>query len=135
MLDVVGELDVSRTGDKNRDALRVRRAYKQVREFASHVTSDNETLATVELLAAEVITNALVHGTGLIRTCVLFFAKDKRLRVVVRDSGPRRTGNPQDDSRADYKRGLTIVAAFAVASHRESTREGTCAWFEVAVNS
>lgn len=133
MIDVIGALTVSRTGRKDHDALRVRRAYKQVREIASQVTGDDETLSTVELLAAEVITNAFVHGTGLIRTRVLLFAEDKRLRVVVCDGGPLRTGNPQDDSRADYKRGMTIVSAFAVASHRESTNEGTCAWFEVEV--
>ncbi|OLT13065.1 hypothetical protein BJF79_03545 [Actinomadura sp. CNU-125] len=79
----------------------------------------------IELLASEAVTNAVLHGTGIIDVAVI--CGPDRFRVEVRDQGP---ANPGSDRR-DYGRGLTIINALASRWSLQADEYGTCLWFEV----
>lgn len=109
----------------------VKTARHLIRAQAAKATSNIEALDHLELLASEVITNALRHGTGTVRVSVSFPVTGavERVRVEVRDDGP---GFVVADS-SDHGRGLDIVNALAFAWGREVDGEGTFVYFEVAL--
>lgn len=92
---------------------------------------------TAELLATEIVTNALQHtGGGAVLTATLSPGPAKRLRVEVHDSlgrrPPRRPPGgvrPADD--ATSGRGLLLVEALADTWGIQASGAGKTVWFEL----
>lgn len=86
-----------------------------------------------ELLASEVVTNALVHGDSDVNVCVRKYAD--RLRVEVRDSDPhhlaRPVSLPRAEDQAEGGRGLLIVSALASSWGNSPSGRGKTVWFEL----
>lgn len=87
---------------------------------------------TVELLASEVATNAVLHARSAhLRVCVLDHGL--RLRVEVSDDSTvfpvPRSARPDDEN----GRGLALVKALAVAWGADARPDGKTAWFEIGV--
>jgi anti-sigma regulatory factor (Ser/Thr protein kinase) len=99
-------------------------ARHQIREFATTMVGTS-TAADVELMAAEAITNALLHGRGGAEVTIT--CTEKTLRVEVRDHGP----GLLVARRVDHGRGLNIVDAFAARWGLVTDDTGTCLFFEV----
>jgi anti-sigma regulatory factor (Ser/Thr protein kinase) len=87
-------------------------------------------LQVAQLLTTEVVTNAVVHGTG----AVLFRAlcRGNLLRVEVGDAGPGLPRRVQPDGvRRTGGRGLLILAALAADWGVERWDGGKTVWFEL----
>ncbi|MFC4912339.1 ATP-binding protein [Actinomadura gamaensis] len=109
-------------------------ARRTVRERAAKLVGDASLLDDVELMGAEAIANAVLHGTNPIR--VRIAADGKRLRVAVRDGGPaRRSDDEPASDRVDHGRGLTVIDVLAAEWGLEQTTGGTHLWFEVDLPS
>jgi anti-sigma regulatory factor (Ser/Thr protein kinase) len=98
-----------------------------IRERYAGALSDENLLRAV-LLASELVTNAVLHGTGAITMrCRL---DDKRLRVEVLDEGSgfehRSDPAPREHN---HIRGLAIVSL--LASSWGSRADRTLVWFEL----
>jgi anti-sigma regulatory factor (Ser/Thr protein kinase) len=93
---------------------------------------------TTELLATELLTNALQHsGGGAVLTATLSPGPEHRLRVEVEDRTARRPA-PRADDRLDAEpgtsgRGLLLVGALADAWGVQARRSGKAVWFELGV--
>jgi anti-sigma regulatory factor (Ser/Thr protein kinase) len=104
-----------------------RHARREVREYATKVIYDETALDDVELLAAEAISNALLHGTPPVYVSV--GVEDGCLFVEVRDQGPQVTAA----ERPDNGRGLEIIAMLAASWTLVGDNTGTCLVFKVNV--
>lgn len=102
----------------------VRDARHKIREFATTMVGA-DTAADVELMAAEAITNALLHGHGGAEVTIT--CSEKTLRVEVRDHGPALIVA----RRVDHGQGLNIVDAFSARWGLDTDDHGTCLFFEV----
>jgi anti-sigma regulatory factor (Ser/Thr protein kinase) len=92
---------------------------------------DDDLTAEVEVMAAELVTNALKHGGGD-KARVRVTAGRQVLRVEVHDQGaPSPERATADDPLSDHGRGLLIVAMLATRWGLEHGDGGTTAWFEV----
>ncbi|MFC6880553.1 MULTISPECIES: ATP-binding protein [Actinomadura] len=105
-------------------------ARRTVRERAAKVVSEEDVLDDVELMSAEAIANAVLHGSGVTRVTVL--TDGRRLRVEVRDDGPGRS-DLFGRRRIDHGRGLAVIDALAAEWGLEQTPRQTHLWFEVDV--
>ncbi|MEU8803367.1 ATP-binding protein [Spirillospora sp. NPDC048819] len=105
-----------------------RRARRTVRERAAKVVADESLLDDVELMAAEAVANAILHGTGLVTVTV--FTDGRRIRVDIADDGPAREA-PHDERRLDHGRGLTVVDALADEWGFDQAPHRTRLWFIV----
>lgn len=86
---------------------------------------------SAELMTSEVVTNALLHGQGLVRLGV--HAGTLIVRVEVGDDNPRHPQAPAVDDEAECGRGMLIVAALASAWGVEDDLDGgKTVWFEIA---
>jgi anti-sigma regulatory factor (Ser/Thr protein kinase) len=85
---------------------------------------------TVALLVSEVVTNALVHGSGQVRLRVLPLEVGVRIEVFDGSSvlPTRRRATELDEG----GRGIALVEALAVAWGSQAAAGGKCVWFEVA---
>jgi serine phosphatase RsbU (regulator of sigma subunit)/anti-sigma regulatory factor (Ser/Thr protein kinase) len=89
----------------------------------------------VELLATELVTNALVHADSDVDVRLREYPD--RIRVEVRDCDPRPplpapiTVTEQGDIDAEHGRGLVIVEAMASAWGNSPSGRGKSVWFEV----
>jgi hypothetical protein len=89
-----------------------------------------EVVETASLLASELVTNALVHGSGT-ATVVLEVCTD-RVRVEVQDSDPTIDLSPiRVEPRSLHGRGLALVDALASAWGVESRGAGKAVWFQL----
>ncbi|WNI18536.1 ATP-binding protein [Streptomyces sp. ITFR-21] len=96
---------------------------------------------TVELLATELLTNALQHtGGGAVLTAILTPAPGHRLRVEVRDSVARRPRTPAPGAveravasgeHGTSGRGLILVEALADSWGAQAQGSGKVVWFEL----
>lgn len=104
---------------------KVRAARHRIRRLAAPLVGD-EAAYSVEVMASEAISNALIHGHGTASVTVV--CDEKVLRVEVRDEGP----GFAVAARTDHGRGLAIVDALADrwAMVRDGD-SGTCVFFEV----
>ncbi|MFD0684231.1 ATP-binding protein [Actinomadura fibrosa] len=107
-----------------------RRARRAVRDLAAKAVTDDALLDDVELMAAEAIANAVLHGSGMIRVVVA--ADEARLRVEVCDDGPS-AGERHGRRRIDHGRGLTVIDALAGEWELDQTPRRTQLWFEVEI--
>ncbi|TDE32569.1 ATP-binding protein [Actinomadura sp. 6K520] len=106
-----------------------RRARRAVRERAAKVITDGTLLDDVELMAAEGVANAILHGTGIIAVTV---ATDGRhLRVDITDDGPAQDDPRAAEPRLDHGRGLTVIDALAAEWSLEQSPRRTRLWFIV----
>jgi anti-sigma regulatory factor (Ser/Thr protein kinase) len=100
---------------------------------------------TAELLATEILTNALQHtGGGAVLTATLSPGPECRLRVEVRDSAAQRLRTPvpagagRDTAGGEYAtsgRGLILVQALADAWGTSADGAGKVVWFELDVKA
>src|SRR5690606_41527204 len=81
--------------------------------------------ASIALMAAEAISNALIHGRG--EASVTTLCDETCVRVEVRDEGP----GSVVAGRTDHGRGLAIVEALADRWAMVADEAGTCVFFEV----
>lgn len=102
---------------------------RTVRERAAKLIDDPALLDDVELMGAEAIANAVLHGTGPVR--VRIAADERRLRVAVRDGGPAERDDPHGTDRIDHGRGLTVIDVLATEWGLEQSATGTHLWFDV----
>lgn len=103
---------------------KVRAARRRIRRLAAPLVGD-ETAYSVEVMASEAISNALIHGHGAPTVTVV--ADGKCLRVEVHDEGPGFVVA----GRTDHGRGLAIVDALADRWAMVRDGDGTCLFFEV----
>jgi anti-sigma regulatory factor (Ser/Thr protein kinase) len=110
-----------------------RLARRTVRDLAAKAVADEELLDDVELMTAEAVANAVLHGSGLITATV---ATDGRvLRVEIADEGPADTdpadADPHGRRRLDHGRGLTVIDALADDWSLDQSPGRTRLWFTV----
>ncbi|MFF1415349.1 ATP-binding protein [Streptomyces sp. NPDC058289] len=90
---------------------------------------DEEYLQDLELLASEVITNAVEHTEGTSIVCVRWTGV--RVRVEVSDGDPCElipaVSGPDEES----GRGLLLVTSLAASWGTHPHREGKVVWFEI----
>lgn len=103
---------------------KVRAARHRIRRLAAPLVGD-EAACSVEVMASEAITNALIHGHG--EATVTVVCDEKCLRVEVRDDGP----GFAVAARTDHGRGLAIVEALSDRWAMVADDGGTCVFFEV----
>ncbi|MGI5517700.1 SpoIIE family protein phosphatase [Streptomyces sp. CA-106131] len=87
---------------------------------------------SAEVLASEVVTNALVHGDSDVDVCLRRYAD--HLRVEVRDSDPHPAmlvDLGSDEDKAEGGRGLLIVSALASSWGNSPSGRGKTVWFEM----
>jgi anti-sigma regulatory factor (Ser/Thr protein kinase) len=124
-------LHVRRLAIHRRDLQGVRRARQFLREWLRSVQLADMSDAA-ELLASEVITNALVHGDTDVDIHVRRYPE--RVRVEVRDSDPHLalpTPVALNNDEAEGGRGLLIVSAMASAWGNSPSGRGKTVWFEL----
>ncbi len=105
-----------------------RRARRAVRERAAKVLADEALLDDVELMTAEGVANAILHGSGLIGVTIA--TDGRRLRVEVSDDGPA-LADPDEPPRLDHGRGLTVIDALADEWALEQSPRRTRLWFVI----
>jgi anti-sigma regulatory factor (Ser/Thr protein kinase) len=98
---------------------------------ACHAWGIEGVLTDCQLLVSELVTNAVVHGSGPISLELQHL--DGALRVSVMDAHPSqpleiRTAHRDDES----GRGLAIIAAIATRWGSWCERDGTQVWFELS---
>jgi anti-sigma regulatory factor (Ser/Thr protein kinase) len=94
---------------------------------------DQETADTATLLVSELVTNAVVHGTGPAPSLTVDLVANGVLHVAVRDSSrhlPQRYPEVPDTEQAGG-RGLFLIESFAIAWGWEPLRSGKRVWFEI----
>ncbi|MET9087198.1 ATP-binding protein [Streptomyces sp. NPDC004237] len=94
-----------------------------------HIEMAEEAIESLELLAGEVIANAVMHTEASCAVCVRWTGT--RVRVEVTDSSPRipRVGEAALDSESG--RGLFLVDSLAVQWGTETDPAGKVVWFEI----
>ncbi|MCO5969302.1 ATP-binding protein [Actinoallomurus soli] len=108
-----------------------------VRHWVREVLGDfpEDARDRMEIIASEYATNCVRHSTaaegGHIR--LRLTADGERIRLEVRDEGPRRGASDvwAADEAADFGRGLHIVTQLADVMGDEVSSEGRLAWAEV----
>jgi anti-sigma regulatory factor (Ser/Thr protein kinase) len=115
------------------------RAVCDVRRFVRSALShwNEDALADdAELMATELVTNALIHADSEVD--VRLREAEDRIRVEVRDSDPRPplpapiTFTSGADGDSEHGRGLLIVEALASAWGNAPRGRGKSVWFEMS---
>ncbi len=112
----------------------VRRARRWVSDQCHHAMHEDDTCDVLSLLVSEVVSNAVVHGTGPVT--VELDETPQRLRVTVGDSSSDLpTVKRQRDLAATSGRGLMLVDSLAQAwGVRDSpSGSGKHVWFAVGL--
>ncbi|MDX3227209.1 ATP-binding protein [Streptomyces sp. ME19-01-6] len=97
------------------------------------VPLDDAQREAVKLVVSELVTNAVVHGRGLVTVGLFYESYERRLLLVVYD------GNPDPPKRRDAKadeehgRGLALVDHLASRHGWEPTEAGKKVWAEFDV--
>lgn len=109
----------------------VRRARRRVVGVARarRYPLDEELMCCLELLASELIMNAVQHGGGPNEVSVSWTGA--RVRVEVSDIDPTDTRPEPAGPEDEHGRGLVIVDALADAWGRRRHRLGKITWFEL----
>ena len=124
-------LHVRRLAIHRQDLQGVRRVRQFLREWLRGMGLA-EIAEETELLASEVVTNALVHGDSDVAVHVRRYPD--RVRVEVRDSDPHLAlpaPAALTSGESENGRGLVIVSALAAAWGNSKSGRGKTVWFEV----
>jgi serine/threonine-protein kinase RsbW len=103
------------------------------RRFVRDVLADHPGCADAELLACELVTNAVRHAAGAAWVTVAVMCRGAVVHVDVIDDGGtgvphwREAGGHDEDGR-----GFQLVNALAERWGFLRERSGTCVWFEIA---
>lgn len=110
-------------------------ARRQVAALAGNlgVSVSDETLETVELLASEVIANAVMYSAAPCEVAVT--RTDERIRVEVTDTAPSLPSAVEAGPNDECGRGLLLVDALADAWGVQPDLRGKTTWFEIAPES
>jgi anti-sigma regulatory factor (Ser/Thr protein kinase) len=94
---------------------------------------DQETADTATLLVSELVTNAVVHGTGPAPSLTVDLVANGVLHVAVRDSSRHLPQRHPEVPAAEQTggRGLFLIESFATAWGWEPLRSGKRVWFEI----
>jgi anti-sigma regulatory factor (Ser/Thr protein kinase) len=138
-MENIGDRLVLTTGPHEGRADEGRAARRLVREHAAKIIADPAVLDDIELMAAEAVANAVLHGAGTIGIDVA--TDGRRLRVEIRDEGPaRRAHVPQASGEpaevhvrrpVDHGRGLKVIDTLADEWALQHTPTETLLWFVV----
>ncbi|MDT0464818.1 ATP-binding protein [Streptomyces gibsoniae] len=110
-------------------------ARRQVVALAQNLGAplQNDTLETVELLASELIANAVLHSAG---PCDVVVTRNaERLRVEVTDTDPALPSTVAADLNDESGRGLLLIEALADAWGVKPEPEGKTMWFEIRLEA
>lgn len=107
------------------------RARQQLRDLLTTWQLAN-LLDEVELLATELINNAVVHADSDVLLSVSL--RQDALRVEVTDVGDGTPHRPTPDLHATHGRGLMLVEAMSTAWGTAANGEAKTVWFELATN-
>ncbi|MER5916611.1 ATP-binding SpoIIE family protein phosphatase [Streptomyces sp. NPDC001982] len=87
---------------------------------------------SAEVLASEVVTNALVHGDSDVDVCLRRYPDHLRVEVRDSDSHPAMLVDlGPDEDKAEGGRGLVIVSALASSWGNSPSGRGKTVWFEM----
>jgi serine/threonine-protein kinase RsbW len=103
------------------------------RRFVREVLADHPACCDAELLACELVTNAVRHAADAARVTVAVMCRGAVVRVDVIDDGC--TGLPhwrEAYGHDEDGRGFQLVNALAERWGFLRERSGTCVWFEIA---
>jgi anti-sigma regulatory factor (Ser/Thr protein kinase) len=100
---------------------------------AWHLPLDAEVLTDLELVASEVVHNALSHSSGPIGATVQWM-RYQRLRVEVTDQAPALPEFQPAGSRRPGSHGLDVVDALASRWAWEPVTGGKSVWFEIGLH-
>lgn len=132
LLAAASQPQVCRLAIQRRDMQGVGRAREFLREWLHSVELAPLTEET-ELLASEVVTNALIHGDSDVSMDLRRYPN--RVRVEVRDSDPHLAlpvSISLAEDEAEDGRGLLIVSAIASAWGNSPSGRGKTVWFELS---
>ena len=103
------------------------------RWVASHLNGRHPGVTdTAELLTSEVVTNAIVHGTG--EVCVVLTRQPDSLLIEVTDAGTLGTPTIRDSGmNGESGRGLMLVDALATKWNTEELPNGRLVWFQLSI--
>ncbi|MGW0731707.1 ATP-binding protein [Streptomyces sp. NPDC002851] len=110
-------------------------ARRRVVEIAQDlgVSLSDEAKRDLELMAGEVVTNAITHAE---EACVVYVRRmGQRIRVEVTDVDARLPSPVSAASDDEGGRGLLLVQALAAAWGTQPNPAGKTVWFEVALSS
>jgi serine phosphatase RsbU (regulator of sigma subunit)/anti-sigma regulatory factor (Ser/Thr protein kinase) len=130
-----GQRYVRHIGLQRRDLQGVHRTRVLLREWL-RVWELPSMAEEAELLASEVVTNALVHGDSDVSVYVRKYPE--RIRVEVRDSDPHPAAPvnfPRAEDQAEDGRGLMIVSTLASSWGNSPSGRGKTVWFELPITS
>jgi anti-sigma regulatory factor (Ser/Thr protein kinase) len=114
-----------------RDRTTVSETRRQVARLATRIVGYGEIGDRVELMADELMGNAVKHGGGD-KVRVRVTTDTRTVRVEIHDCGTTPPRIPEDpDVLAESGRGLLLVRAFSHRCGLEHDEHGTTAWFEV----
>jgi anti-sigma regulatory factor (Ser/Thr protein kinase) len=94
---------------------------------------DEDTVDIATLLVTELVTNAVLHGTGPGPSLTIDRVSRGVIHVAVRDSSrqlPLRHNEPPSPDQSGG-RGLFLIESLAIAWGWEPRRFGKCVWFEI----
>lgn len=91
----------------------------------------SEDIASAELLASELVTNAVLYGHGA-HTLTLRFV-EPTLRILVGDSSPGLPTRRSADDDAEIGRGMQLVEAYATCWGVEPHDGGKTVWCEIVL--
>ena len=103
------------------------------RRFVRNVLADHPAALDAELLACELVTNAVQHAADAGRVTVGVFCRDTVVHIDVIDDG--RAGLPhwrEAGGHDETGRGFQLVNEIAERWGFLRERAGTCVWFEIA---
>ncbi len=108
-------------------------AVPAARRFVRESLAGQPTCSDAELLACELVTNAVQHAAGTGRVTVTVFRRGEVVRVDVIDDG--RSGLPhwrEATGQDEGGRGFQLVNEIARRWGFLREPAGTCVWFEIA---
>ncbi|MES4901440.1 MULTISPECIES: ATP-binding protein [unclassified Streptomyces] len=97
------------------------------------VPLDDEQREAVKLVVSELVTNAVVHGRGLVTVGLFYESYERRLLLAVYDGNPDAPKRREAEADDEHGRGLALVGHLASRHGWEPTEAGKKVWVEFDV--